>query len=168
MEIVMGLLTTIIITCLVACAVNVVESIKEERIKSRSISLDNSVELSKLPIISFWNGARRFNFLLDTGSSLSLINKRELDKFFYEEAEGKGQMYGVDGKIQDNNQLVNVTLTYNGEDFKERFQVVDISAACNNFAQTYDMELHGILGNSFFTEYNFVLDFNRMIAYPAV
>ena len=61
--------------------------------------------------------------------------------------------------------VVEMELSYRDNVYKEEFQVVDMSAAFGAIKQESGVVLNGILGNSFFTKYRYVLDFKDLIAY---
>lgn len=131
------------------------------------ISFKESMDLVELPIITFINGDKKFNFLFDTGASLSSINQECLNTFEHKETSQYGSVYGVDGNRQSLT-YVDGNLNYRGRIYEERFQVVDLSQAFNNIKQDYGVTLHGILGNSFFQKYKYVLDFSELVAYSMI
>ena len=131
------------------------------------ISFKESMDLVELPIITFVNNGNKFNFLFDTGASLSSINKECLKSFNYEKEDKSGTVYGIDGNKQELN-YVKAILNYRGREYSESFQVVDLSQAFNHIKQDYGVTLHGIIGNSFFQKYKYVLDFSELVAYSMV
>ena len=54
---------------------------------------------------------------------------------------------------------------YNYITYNEKFQVVDMSYAFNSIKQSTGVNIHGILGNSFFEKYGYVIDFKELVAY---
>ena len=58
-----------------------------------------------------------------------------------------------------------MTISYKEQDFTSDFCVMDLSAAFDNVKNESGVTVHGILGNSFFTKYKYVLDFDELVAY---
>lgn len=131
---------------------------------TNSISFRESMDLTDLPVVTFRQGKDRFNFLLDTGSSLSVINEKVLDFINHTTLDYKGSIYGMEGNTKETS-FVNISLAYKDKEYEEEFQVVDMSAPFNKVKQDSGVIIHGILGNSFFTKYEYVLDFKELIAY---
>ena len=46
--------------------------------KKVKMSFKESMNLTELPIVTFYNGTNKLNFLLDTGSNLCVINSNSL------------------------------------------------------------------------------------------
>lgn len=170
MDIVVNLFIVMVIVAVFATIAHVVIDIvgrqKIDPMVGR-ISFKESMDLVELPIITFINGDKKFNFLFDTGASLSSVNQECLSTFEHKETEQYGSVYGVDGNRQSLI-YVDANLNYRGRIYEERFQVVDLSQAFGNIKQDYGVTLHGILGNSFFQKYKYVLDFSELVAYSMV
>ena len=60
---------------------------------------------------------------------------------------------------------IKASLIYKDKTYEENFQVVDMTASFNAVKAESGVTLSGILGNSFFKKYQYVLDFNSLIAY---
>ena len=56
-----------------AFIVNTVEKIRKKN--NSKISFKEAMDLAELPVVTFYNGDVKLNFLLDTGSNISYINK---------------------------------------------------------------------------------------------
>ena len=62
----------LVIIALIAYIVNKVESTKKE-LNSR-MSFKEALDLIELPIVTFYQGDKKLNFMLDSGSNLSIID----------------------------------------------------------------------------------------------
>ena len=145
---------------LVAFVVNLITR-KREELKVNKISFRETMDLISLPIVSFKQGNKKLNFLLDTGASYSIINEAVVSTIDHIKTERRGDMYGVEGnKVSCN--YVNLFIEYNGKLFQDDFQVVDLSKAFGQIEDDFKVELHGI---DFFRKYNYVLDYNELVAY---
>ena len=52
-----------------------------------NMSFKEAMDLVELPVVTFYNGDKKFNFLLDTGATISVINSNILDNFTHEKVE---------------------------------------------------------------------------------
>ena len=57
---------------------------------------------------------------------------------------------------------------YRSQSYEDDFQVVDLSQAFGNIKQEFGINLHGIIGNTFFQKYRYVLNFDELVAYSMV
>lgn len=132
--------------------------------KRVNMSFKEAMDLVELPVVTFYNGGKKFNFLLDTGATISVIDSNVLDNFSHEKIETTGVVWGMEGNKIDVS-YVRASLVYKDKVYEEDFQVVDMSASFNEVKAESGVTLSGILGNSFFKKYQYVLDFNSLIAY---
>ena len=131
------------------------------------MSFRETMDLCDLPIVTFINNGNKFNFLLDTGASKSVINTEVLQSMSYKEANISGNVYGMDGKRYETS-YVSVLLNYRGREYEEEFQVLDMSAPFGNLKNDFGINVHGILASSFFEKYRYILDYNELVAYSVV
>lgn len=129
-----------------------------------NMSFKEAMDLVELPVVTFYNGDKKFNFLLDTGATISVINSNILDNFTHEKVESTGILWGMEGN-KINVSYIKASLIYKDKTYEENFQVVDMTASFNAVKAESGVTLSGILGNSFFKKYQYVLDFNSLIAY---
>lgn len=128
------------------------------------VSFREAYDLTGLPIVTFKQGKFKFNLLVDTGSTKSVILPSLLEVIKYTELNEKGTIFGMEGNII-NTTYVSTTFNLHKNGYEETFQVVDMSSAFNSIKQDTGVTIHGILGNSFFEKYGYVLDFKDFIAY---
>ena len=132
--------------------------------KVNKISFKESLDLADLPVITLRQGNKKINLLLDTGSTESIIIPSILNTLEYEETGKIGTIFGMEGKSFDTKYVI-MHLMYNYITYSEKFQVVDMSNAFNSIKQSTGVTIHGILGNSFFERYGYVIDFQELVAY---
>ena len=130
----------------------------------RAISFKTSLDLTGLPVITFYQGKNKFNFLFDTGATNSVIDNRMLPNIKHTLIENATcEVYGIEGNVQTVNF---VTIQFERElDYSDDFQVVDMSAAFDQVKAETGVTISGILGNTFFQKYKYVLDYNKMVCY---
>ena len=147
----------------IAYIVNKIEATKKE-INSR-MSFKESLDLTELPIVTFYQGDKKLNFMLDSGSNLSIIDINAVNnlKLEYVKLNKVNSILGINGETRDAG-FVNMKFYYKHLKFDYDFQYLDLSNVVNSLKQD-GVTIHGILGNQFFTKYKYVLDFNDLIAY---
>ena len=142
----------------------IADIVMKNRKKKDVISFKESLYLTDLPIITLKQGNNKINFLLDTGSSKSVILPSICEILEYEDTGHSGTIYGMEGNVVDT-KYINIDLMYNCITYTEQFQVLDMSNAFNQLKQSTGVTVHGILGNSFFEKYGYVIDFQELVAY---
>lgn len=165
MELIFDILFIIILVS--ACAILAHFVCDKRKPNLNKMSFRETMDLCDLPIVTFLNNGNKFNFLLDTGASKSVINTEVLQSMSYKEANISGNVYGLDGKKYETS-YVNVFLNYRGREYEEEFQVLDMSAPFGNLKSDFGINIHGILSSSFFEKYRYILDYNELVAYSVV
>lgn len=132
--------------------------------KNSTISFKETLDLTDLPIITFNNNDIKINMLLDTGSSISLIDSSIIDKLIYTKIEGITTMFGVGGEGSPGENCI-MEISHKKEVYKNIFVISDLSGPFNTIKSESGVNLHGILGNDFFEKYKYVLDFKDYTAY---
>ena len=154
-----------LILVIIACTIAVlsVNYIKEKRRRKDKMSFKESMDLTNLPIVTFYTGKNKLNFILDTGSDTSYINARELEKLNYEKLPYEGKVLGL-GE-QSSCPFIKTSLYHDNMKFETLMQCIDLSGTFDAIKSDSGVNIHGILGSKFFAEYKYILDFNELIAY---
>lgn len=138
--------------------------LKKEAIKSTALSFRSAIELTDLPIVTFYHGRKKLNMLLDTGSSENIISKEHLESVYFTQTGEKRPVFGIDGIITYD-EVVNTTISYKGLKFDISVLSTDMKEAFDIIKKEYGVTIHGILGSGFFTRYKYVLDFDKLMFY---
>lgn len=171
MEFVWEIVAVLVILACVAIIAEVVNLIMNRRKidpKVGRISFRESMDLVELPIVTFMNNGRKLNFLLDTGASYSSINEAALEGLSYVYTGETGFGIGIEGTIKEDRGYIRMDVGYRSQSYEDDFQVVDLSQAFGMIKQEYGINLHGILGSTFFQKYRYVLNFDELVAYSMV
>lgn len=171
MEFVWKIVAMIVVLACIAIIAGVVNLIMNRRKidpKVGRISFRESMDLVELPIITFVNNGKKLNFLLDTGASYSSINEAALEGLSYVETGETGFGMGIEGTVKEDRGYIRMNVGYRSQSYEDDFQVVDLSQAFGMIKQESGINLHGIIGNTFFQKYRYVLDFSELIAYSMV
>lgn len=125
------------------------------------LSFKESMDLTDLPVITFYNGEEKLNFLLDTGSDKSYINKHILKRLSYEKSNFKTSAMGIDGTPKECN-AIQMHIHYKDLDFNELFFVMDLKDSFDTIKKESGVTINGILGSVFFRKYGYMLDFEKL------
>lgn len=152
----------ILLVVLLAIVINTIEDVKKKN--DSKISFRESMDLTELPVVTFYNKDTKLNFLLDTGSNNSHINSSVLSTLEYENIDRKTETIGFNGNKSDNN-FCKMIISYKNQKFEEEFGITDLEEAFSVVKKESGVQIHGILGSKFFEKYRYVLDFSELIAY---
>lgn len=130
-----------------------------------SMSFKEAMDLAELPVMTFYNGDVKLNFLLDTGSNKNTINSAILGSLDYKKINEEGSpVIGFNGTASIA-EFVEIGFTYKNRSYTSKFQVLDMQEAFSQVKAETGVQIHGILGSLFFQEYKYVFDFESLIAY---
>ena len=127
--------------------------------------LSYGIQKTGLPLIVVEINQQNLCFLLDTGSNKNLIEQRVYE-FFKEsvEAIGSSTILGLEGNMLDTT-VIKLSFNFEDNSYSTNFNVFDSSNAFGAIEKESDIQIHGILGNEFFIENEWVLDFEKLMVY---
>lgn len=132
--------------------------------KGTIIDFKSAVDLTGVPIITFTQGDKKYNFIVDTGSNVSYINKDS--GINYTPIEGFTENYiGAGGGGDLKCTLGLLKLKRRDKEFSFKVRVADLSIALNDFQQTFGITVHGLLGNDVMTNNQYCIDFKEFVIY---
>lgn len=153
------------VVIMVLVAAFIANTIDDMRKRNNSkISFKEAMDLVELPVVTFYNGDKKLNFLLDTGSNVSYINSSIIPLLDHEKTDKEMNTIGIEGN-KVSNQFCKMSVTYKNQVFEEEFSIADLDEAFSVVKQESGVQIHGILGSKFFERYKYVLDFKELIAY---
>lgn len=155
-------LIIIVVICIIAAIINGIEDYHTRNSLVKLSFTDNMGRLN-LPIVSLTNNGKSFNFLIDTGATLSVIDNSALKKLDYKKVDVTGSAYGVDGNIISV-EYARIELKHDKVTFIDEFQIMRVDAF-ENIKESDKIEIVGILGSTFLKRYNFTVDFKDLIVY---
>lgn len=158
------MIVIVIILALIIISAVVYYFLKKESIKTTALSFRSAMELTNLPIVTFYHGRKKLNMLLDTGSTENIISKEHLESVYFTQTGEQRPVFGKDGIITYD-EVVNTTISYSGLKFDVTVLSTDMKDAFDIIKQESGVTIHGILGSNFFTRYKYVLDFDKLMFY---
>ena len=160
------MLDFLIILILIVISAIIINGVEDCNRKD-AMSFREAMDLTSLPIVTFYQGDKKFNFLLDTGATLSVINQAVLESITYTTTDRAGELFGVDG-VKREVSYTSINLTYKNKEYTEEFQVLDMQEAIDQVKAESGVNMVGIIGSEFFRKYKYVLDFDELVAYSKV
>lgn len=128
------------------------------------ISFKAGFDLTDLPVVTFHQGDKRFNFLLDTGSNCNIIDKNILSEIKSKPVQSNDTLFGLEGHKTAVDKC-EITLYFNDKGYTYDYIINDMSEPFGHLKADNGVTLHGILGSRFFNKFKYVLDFEKLIAY---
>lgn len=137
---------------------------REKHINKTKMSFKESLDLAGIPVVTFYQGNNKFNFLLDSGASNSCINQKELKHLIHDNTEKQASLFGMEGNSV-NTGIVTTKLYYKNIEFTTEMLVTDLENAFISVKRDFGVNITGILGSDFLSKYKYVMDFKDNIAY---
>ena len=127
--------------------------------------LTHGIQKTGLPLIVIEINQQNLCFLLDTGSNKNLIEQRVYE-FFKEsvEAIGSSTILGLEGNKLDT-PIINLSFNFENHSYSTNFNVFDSIKAFGAIEKESDIQIHGIIGNEFFIENEWIIDFEKLMVY---
>lgn len=135
-----------------------------KRKKPTCIDFGAGFNLTDLPIVTFYQGEVKLNFLLDTGCTISIINKKLIPALKVKHLEATSSVFGMEGNLVECGTCL-IEIAYKENKYWDQFQILDLDESFNKIKQETGVSVHGILGTKFFQRYDSVLDFSEFKAY---
>lgn len=129
-----------------------------------AMSFQNSMDLAELPVVTFRQGDKKINFLLDTGSNNCIIDSNILKNIDHKMLDVETNILGLEGNAQKTG-VCTIKITYKDKEYEYPYVIQDMSAAFDSIKKETGVTVNGMLGSKFFNEFKYVLDFDELIAY---
>lgn len=159
---ILEIIGVVILVLAVAFIANTIDDIRKRN--NSKISFKEAMDLVELPVVTFYNGDTKLNFLLDTGSNVSYINNSIIPLLIHEKTNKEMDTIGIEGN-KVSNQFCKMSVTYKNQVFEEEFSIANLDEAFDVVKQESGVQIHGILGSKFFEKYKYILDFKELTAY---
>jgi predicted aspartyl protease len=129
-----------------------------------AMSFQNSMDLAELPVVTFRQGDKKINFLLDTGSNNCVIDSNILKSIDHKMLDVETNILGLEGNAQKTG-VCTIKMSYKNKEYEYPYVIQDMSAAFDSIKKETGVTVNGMLGSKFFNEFKYVLDFDELIAY---
>ena len=131
--------------------------------------LNHGLTKTGLPLIAVEMNDQYICFLLDSGATLNLLDKRVYDYFNKDKLNEtkvatKISNFGIDG-IETEVHRVEQNFKFENCLFKAKFSIFDSAAAFDKVEEESGIQILGILGNEFLIENEWILDYQKIMLY---
>lgn len=128
------------------------------------MSFMESINLTELPVVTFTVKDKKLNFILDTGCTISIINKKLVSTLDVKHLSATSSVFGMEGNLIECGTCL-INLEYKGNQYCDQFQILDLDDSFNKIKQESGVNIHGIIGTRFFQKYESIIDFSEFKAY---
>ena len=120
-----------------------------------------SMNKTGLPLIAVSIYNKNICLLIDSGSTMNLLDKRVYE-YFKDEISviSSSELIGIDG-IKQYTERVKLNFTFEDTEYNTHFNLFDTSLAFNQVEKDSDIQIHGILGNEFLVENEWIIDYEK-------
>lgn len=132
--------------------------------KGTIIDFKTIMELTGVPMIAFYQKDRKYNFIVDTGSSVSYINASSGIEY-KSLGDTTESFIGAGGNGNSECTIGLVNLTRNDSTFSFNARIADLEAPFMDFQQTFGVKAHGLLGNDILRDKHYCIDFKECVIY---
>lgn len=117
---------------------------------------------TRLPIILVDVKGGYLCFILDTGSTCSMIDSTVVE-YFKDIVEPVGDYFisGIEGTKHKVDMII-LPFTFEGQIYKPKFCVKPLLDAFSCIEQESEIQIHGLLGTDFLLENKWIIDFNKI------
>lgn len=129
-----------------------------------AMSFQNSMDLAELPVVTFRQGDKKINFLLDTGSNNCIIDSTSLKSLKHQPLDITSKVSGIEG-IESEEKACILKLNYKDKEYNFPYIVKDMKPIFDSIKKETGVTVNGMLSSKFFNEFKYVLDFDELIAY---
>lgn len=129
-----------------------------------AMSFQNSIDLAELPVVTFYQGKKKINLLLDTGSNNCVIDSGILDSIEHTMLKNETSIFGLEGN-HSKASICLIKMSYKDREYEYPYIIKDMSEAFASIKKETGVTINGMLGAKFFNEFKYVLDFDELIAY---
>jgi len=160
----MGLEVAVISCILLVIGIIIFIASKTHKQKE-GFSFRNAFKLTGLPVLLFEQGETTLKFILDTGSSVCILDEASISKLKdFKYLDKKSNLVDVNGG--------KVTRKYGifkfkceNIDFENEFLVSDLTNIRESVKEDSGISIDGIVGSDFFSKYQYIIDFDKYLAY---
>lgn len=144
--------------------INFISDIRKN--KNNRISFKEALDLTELPVVTFIGNEKKLNFLIDTGANNSIINESVVNSMKLNTETFEGIETNTAGGNIVLNKVVNLEIKYDDRRiYNECFLVANLDEAFSSIKGDTGVTIHGILGNKFFANHKYIIDFDALALY---
>lgn len=156
----------VIIAFIILCAISIPIIVRKTKNKRDYISFMETFNLTDIPIVTFYAGDKKLNFMVDTGASLSHITEDVSRILTGTESYCGMSLTSINGTDTYKCKVIETAITYNGKEYIVKLHVNHgLDKSFKDLKTSKGVTLHGILGVDFLEKYSYIIDFKKYIVY---
>lgn len=120
-------------------------------------------EKMDIPYVTIDIQGVKCNMIIDSGSGVSIFDENFFlhSGIMYTSTNKAVDVTGIEGNEKTMN-IISVSFKFSGRTLTEEFSIHDCTPMFMNFKKLYGIEIHGILGSSFFNKYDSIIDYQKL------
>lgn len=158
-------LDIVVISCMAFIVGITILAIIKVRKQKDNFSFKNAFKLTGLPILIFEQDGTDLIFILDTGSSVCVLDEASIPKLKdFKYLDREDNLVDVNGgKVKRRYGLFKFKC--DNIDFENEFLISDLTNIRESVKEDSGVSIDGIVGSDFFSKYQYVIDFDKYIAF---
>ena len=158
-------LDIVVISCMTLIVGITVLAIIKVRKQRDNFSFKNAFKLTGLPILIFEQDGTDLIFILDTGSSVCVLDESSISKLKdFKYLDREDNLVDVNGgKVKRRYGLFKFKC--DNIDFENEFLISDLTNIKESVKEDSGVSIDGIVGSDFFSKYQYIIDFDKYIAF---
>lgn len=154
-----------VISCILLIIIATVIIISKVRKQKEDFSFRNAFKLTGLPVLIFEQGETILKFILDTGSSVCVLDESSIAKLKdFKYLDKEDNLVDVNGgKVK--RKYGTFKFKCENVNFENKFLITDLTNIKESVKEDSGISIDGIVGSDFFAKYQYVIDFDKYLAY---
>ena len=154
-----------VISCILLVIPALIVIISKIHRQKDNFSFKNAFKLTGLPILIFEQDETDLIFILDTGSSVCVLDESSISKLKdFKYLDREDNLVDVNGgKVKRRYGLFKFKC--DNIDFENEFLISDLTNIRESVKEDSGVSIDGIVGSDFFSKYQYIIDFNKYIAF---
>ena len=158
-------LDIVVISCMMLIVGITILAIIKVRKQKDNFSFKNAFKLTGLPILIFEQDGTDLIFILDTGSCVCVLDENSISKLKdFKYLDREDNLVDVNGnKVR--RKYGTFKFKCDNKDFENEFLISDLTNIRESVKEDSGVSIDGIVGSDFFSKYQYVIDFDKYIAF---
>lgn len=119
---------------------------------------------TKIPYVTVKHNNIEFNFVIDSGCTISCIDENILDLLLHDDTGRKSEgIIFANGDGTEENKIVKISFNIGCVSFTEEFNAVDFYNMTKQVKDNFGITVRGLLGSEFLYRNKLILDFDKSL-----
>ena len=117
---------------------------------------------TSIPFIKVKHNNITFNLVVDTGCTMSCIDKNILDLLLHKTTNDYTDgLISAEGGNDDKVPIIEMPITIGDQNYIEQFNAVDFKDMAQQVKDSFGITIRGLLGSEFLYKHSLILDFDK-------